>query len=84
MCRVRQMPDGNRLVAWVSRDGVMPDLVGVHGIGKQQLGRHQLLGLWSRALADGLERASGCADRHPEDGYRVFGDLVRPWLSRGW
>jgi hypothetical protein len=35
----------------------MGRLVGVHGIGKQQLGRHQLLASWAPALADGVERA---------------------------
>ena len=61
----------------------MSDLVGVHGIGKQQLGRHQLLGLWSRALADGLERASGAPVDIPKMDIAFFGDLVWPRLTEG-
>ena len=36
----------------------MSFIVGVHGIGQQQSGRHQLLATWSQAALDGLERAS--------------------------
>jgi hypothetical protein len=34
-------------------------IIGVHGIGQQQSGRHQLLPAWRQATLDGLERASG-------------------------
>ncbi|WP_051338324.1 alpha/beta hydrolase [Streptomyces flavidovirens] len=34
-------------------------IVGVHGVGQQQLGRQQLLQAWRPALGDGLERACG-------------------------
>lgn len=53
-------------------------LVGIHGIGKQQLGRHQLLGPWSRAVADGLERASDKAVDVPKLDIAFYGDLVWP------
>ena len=45
-------------------------IIGVHGIGQQQSGRHQLLPAWRQATLDGLERASG---RHQEP--------LRPWTS---
>jgi hypothetical protein len=50
-------------------------LVGVHGIGKQYLGRHQLLDSWSPALADGLERASGRRARRPDLDLAFYGDV---------
>ena len=56
----------------------MSVLVGVHGIGKQQLGRHQLLGPWSRAVADGLERAIDKAVDAPKLDIAFYGDLVWP------
>lgn len=33
-------------------------IVGIHGIAQQQLGRHQLGGLWGPSLTDGVEAAS--------------------------
>jgi hypothetical protein len=54
----------------------MTVLVGVHGIGKQQFGRHQLLAPWSRAVADGLERAHGTAVQVPNLDIVFYGDLV--------
>lgn len=35
----------------------MAQVVGVHGIAQEQLGRHQLLASWQAALADGIEVA---------------------------
>ncbi|MFF4349026.1 hypothetical protein [Streptomyces sp. NPDC001530] len=49
--------------------------VGVHGIGQQQLGRHQLLGSWTLALRDGLERASGEAVAEPRLDIAFYGDV---------
>jgi hypothetical protein len=37
----------------------MISVLGIHGIAQQQVGRHQLLGQWTLALADGIERAVG-------------------------
>jgi hypothetical protein len=59
-------------------------LVGVHGIGKQHLGPHQLEELWRPALSDGLFHATG---RHvPPLDLRIafYGDLfrVRPASGR--
>ncbi|WP_105975915.1 hypothetical protein [Streptomyces geranii] len=49
--------------------------VGVHGIGQQQLGRHQLRGAWSLALRDGLERAVCDAVDEPALDIAFYGDL---------
>jgi hypothetical protein len=53
----------------------MGELVGVHGIAQQQLGRHQLLGAWTPALADGLERALGRPVRQPALDLAYYGDV---------
>src|SRR5688500_11647975 len=53
-------------------------IVGVHGIGKQQLGRHQLLAPWTRAVADGLEKAAGQRVAEPSLDVAFYGDLVWP------
>ncbi|MFE7277591.1 hypothetical protein [Streptomyces sp. NPDC057623] len=37
----------------------MTAAIGIHGIGKEQLGRRQMLVDWAPALGDGLERAAG-------------------------
>lgn len=54
-------------------------IIGVHGIGQQQSGRHQLLPAWRQATLDGLERASG---RHQEPllslDIAFYGDLFLP------
>ncbi|HZN71758.1 MAG TPA: hypothetical protein VFC00_08790 [Micromonosporaceae bacterium] len=54
----------------------MTVLVGVHGVGHQQAGRHQLLARWSLALADGLERAYGATVAVPDLDIAFYGDLV--------
>ncbi|MFF9158378.1 alpha/beta fold hydrolase [Streptomyces sp. NPDC014846] len=35
----------------------MTVIIGVHGVAQQQVGRHQLAGLWGPSLADGVEAA---------------------------
>ena len=54
------------------------NIVGVHGIAKQQLGRHQLREPWRRALADGLERAAGRPLGLPPLDIAYYGDLCLP------
>ncbi|MEW2623268.1 hypothetical protein [Streptomyces sp. NPDC048106] len=55
----------------------MARVVGVHGIGQQLLGEHQLGAAWAPALADGVTRAKGRLD--PDDvGMAFYGDLFRP------
>jgi hypothetical protein len=54
---------------------VVTQLVGVHGIGQQQRGRHQLLTSWSPALADGLERAAGRRLGSPDLDIAFYGDV---------
>jgi hypothetical protein len=53
-------------------------VVGVHGIAQQQVGRHQLRAPWSRALADGVERATGARVGVPDLDIAFFGDLFLP------
>ncbi|WP_405794975.1 hypothetical protein [Streptomyces longwoodensis] len=53
----------------------MAKLTGVHGIGMHQRGRHQLLGTWGPALADGLERAAGRRVEQPPMDLAFYGDL---------
>jgi hypothetical protein len=53
----------------------MASIVAVHGIAQQQLGRNQMVDFWSRALADGLERASGTRATLPELDIAYYGDL---------
>ncbi|MEU1257731.1 hypothetical protein ABZ445_30990 [Streptomyces chartreusis] len=51
-------------------------LVGIHGIGQQQFGRHQLQAQWRPALLDGLERASGrLLDVAPDFRLAFYGDV---------
>src|SRR4051812_11130735 len=57
-------------------------IVGVHGVGKQQRGRHQLRDAWKYAVADGLERASGGTVTAPDLDIAFYGDLVWPQSSR--
>jgi hypothetical protein len=54
-------------------------IVGVHGIGQQQSGRHQLQLTWQQALTDGIERATGSTvpDAVPLD-VAFYGDLFLP------
>ncbi|QJS99883.1 hypothetical protein G9272_05950 [Streptomyces asoensis] len=53
----------------------MSELVGVHGIAKHQLGRHQLLAAWTPALADGLERALDREVAQPPLDLAFYGDV---------
>lgn len=53
----------------------MSGVVGVHGIGQQQGGRHQLVGAWQPALADGIERAVGRDGPDPALDVAYYGDL---------
>ncbi|WP_410597347.1 hypothetical protein [Amycolatopsis sp. lyj-23] len=53
-------------------------VVGVHGIGQQYRGRHQLLAAWGPALADGLERAAGQRVTLSEFDITFYGDLFLP------
>lgn len=56
----------------------MSTLVGVHGIAKEQMGRHQLQGPWALALADGLERAAERRVGVPPLNVAFYGDLFMP------
>jgi hypothetical protein len=53
-------------------------VVGVHGVAKQQLGRHQFRDPWRRALADGIERATGRPSVLPSLDLAYYGDLFLP------
>ena len=61
----------------------MAQLLGVHGIGQEQLGRHQILERWTPALADGLERAAGRSVRWPDLDLAFYGHLFLPAPSEG-
>ena len=62
----------------------MSFIVGVHGIGQQQSGRHQLLATWSQAALDGLERASGQRWVAPLSlDIAFYGDLFLPPVHVG-
>jgi hypothetical protein len=50
-------------------------IVGVHGIAQQQFGRHLLRDPWARALADGLERATGHRVEVPDLDVAFYGDV---------
>lgn len=57
----------------------MGQLIGVHGIGKEYLGRSQILKLWAPALSDGLEAAIGHPPPSPPDlDLAFYGRLFRP------
>lgn len=62
----------------------MIDVVGVHGISQQQLGRNQLMGSWQAAARDGVERGHpGNRDR-PTLGIGFYGDLfLQQTASKG-
>ena len=55
----------------------MAQLTGVHGIGKEYLGRNQILDRWTPALADGIERAVGRRPHRPDLDLAFYGDLFR-------
>ncbi|MBN1171820.1 MAG: hypothetical protein JXA67_06560 [Micromonosporaceae bacterium] len=55
----------------------MVGIIGIHGVGKQFLGRQQLLELWRPALGDGVERAVGRASDGPDLDLVYYGDLFR-------
>jgi hypothetical protein len=50
-------------------------VIGIHGIGKQRLGRHPLIDAWSLGLADGLEFAAGGHVPRPSIDMVFYGDL---------
>lgn len=60
----------------------MIDVVGVHGIGQQQLGPHQLLDAWRPALADGIVAARGPDPSRlvPSMDVAYYGGLFLPTL----
>lgn len=53
----------------------MVDLIGVHGISQQQLGRHQLLESWQASARDGLERFTGRRTERPSLDIGFYGDV---------
>lgn len=53
----------------------MVDVLGVHGMGQQQLGRAQLLTDWSPAIRDGLERVTGARSERPTLDIGFYGDV---------
>jgi hypothetical protein len=53
----------------------MVDVLGVHGISQQQLGRKQLLAPWSVALSDGVEFARGGREPEPTLDISFYGDF---------
>jgi hypothetical protein len=53
-------------------------IVGVHGIGQQQLGRRQLLQSWLPALADGMEMAFGGPILDPPFDLAFYGNVFLP------
>jgi hypothetical protein len=63
--------------------GRVAQLLGVHGIGQEQLGRHQILERWTPALADGLERAAGRSVRRPDLDLAFYGHLFFPVPPEG-
>lgn len=55
---------------------VVATVIGIHGIGQQQSGRHQLLPSWRQATLDGLERATGRRQEPPLSlDLAFYGDL---------
>jgi hypothetical protein len=63
-------------------------LIGVHGIGHEYLGRSQILKLWAPALSDGLEAATGRRQTNlPDLDLAFYGGLFRPEPedeAKGW
>lgn len=53
----------------------MIDLIGVHGISQQQLGRNQLLQVWQAAARDGLERYTDERSERPTLDVGYYGDV---------
>lgn len=54
------------------------DVVGVHGIAQQQVGRNQLRADWLAAAADGVERVTGYPAPPVEMDIAFYGDLFLP------
>lgn len=54
------------------------DIVGVHGIAQQQVGRNQLRADWLAAAADGVERVTGYPAPGVEMDIAFYGDLFLP------
>jgi hypothetical protein len=61
----------------------MPQVVGVHGIGQQQLGAKQLLKDWAPALGDGIDAALGHNPTRPEVNFKLgfYGKLFLPEIA---
>ena len=53
----------------------MVDVLGLHGIGQQQVGRLQMLPGWQAALSDGVERARGMRWPKPSLDLAYYGDV---------
>jgi hypothetical protein len=53
----------------------MAEIVGVHGIMNEHVGRHQLRAEWAPALADGIERSTGHRAVLPDLDMAFYGDL---------
>src|SRR5215468_2253891 len=53
----------------------MVELIGVHGIGQHQSGRHALRSTWVQGVADGLERAADRRLREPPMDLAFYGDV---------
>lgn len=56
-------------------EGIMAEIVAIHGIFQEQLGAHQLLRPWNDALQDGLEAAGGRGVPAPEFAMAYYGRL---------
>ncbi|QES46647.1 hypothetical protein DEJ50_01045 [Streptomyces venezuelae] len=65
-----------------SEVGAVSTIVGIHGIGKRQTGRHQMAPAWRAALRDGLERATGSAVAEPPLALAFYGHLFAPAATR--
>jgi len=50
-------------------------IIGVHGIGQQQYGPHQLVNRWEPALHDGIQFAGGSTAKMPQFDIAFYGDL---------
>jgi hypothetical protein len=57
------------------------DVIGVHGIGKHQLGRNTLLQTWQQSLRDGIERFTGYPGPQVSCEIAFYGDIFLPAAS---